>query len=486
MMSLPPLPRWWPALLPVLGCAMLYLATMSPDVQAGDSAEFQLAAVIGGVPHPTTYPLYVLLGRASAMLVPWGVPAWRVTLVSVVCAALALAVLWRLLWRLGESRAAATLAVLALGLAPGVWHAATIAEVYALLLLLLLAFAGALQQLLAGDRRAYVPVVGLGVLGSLHHGLFVVCAALPGALALWWAWRRLQLTPPWRPVLVALVLGMAPQIYPLAQFARLGPFDGHDYGLPAGYFWGAPRTWGEVLDLMTGGAVRRGIFAWPDATGAALLLAGIARRLLFEFGPAGVAAGACGLWLLARERPRCLALVLALAVPALGYLLALGPAVGDWPVFTLPLLIPWTLGIAWGVRWIARHAGRRRRTLLLLAMVLVLAWGATRYRVSAKQHLTLYREFAAAVHQVLPADAVVVTHWEQGMTLQYLRFAEGRRADVWIDVVEPGDDPWLARARRRYPGRPVFFVGQPASVAGLPVTLLLDAPYADVYRLDPE
>jgi hypothetical protein len=32
----------------------------------------------------------------------------------------------------------------------------------------------------------------------------------------------------------------------------------------------------------------------------------------------------------------------------------------------------------------------------------------------------------------------------------------------------------------------VFFVGQPASVAGLPVTLLQDAPYADVYRLDPE
>jgi len=84
---------------------------------------------------------------------------------------------------------------------------------------------------------------------------------------------------------------------------------------------------------------------------------------------------------------------------------------------------------------------------------------------------------------VLPPDAVVITHWEQGTTLLYLHLVEGVRPDVWIDVVEPGDDPWFDRAQRRYPDRPVYFVGQPDSIAGVPVDLVLDEAYANVYRL---
>jgi hypothetical protein len=88
------------------------------------------------------------------------------------------------------------------------------------------------------------------------------------------------------------------------------------------------------------------------------------------------------------------------------------------------------------------------------------------------------------VHQTLPANAVVITHWEQGMTLLYLRYAEGLRTDVWVDVVEPGDDPWLARAQRRYATDAVYFVGHEASVQGIPVTRIVDTSYADLYRLD--
>ena len=43
---------------------------------------------------------------------------------------------------------------------------------------------------------------------------------------------------------LCFVAGLAPWLYPLAQFARYGPFDGQDYGLPRHYFWGAPRSWG--------------------------------------------------------------------------------------------------------------------------------------------------------------------------------------------------------------------------------------------------
>src|SRR5215218_2866378 len=67
----------------------LYVRTAAPSVLSGDSAEFQLAAPLLGVPHPTTYPLYVLLGKLATLVIPFGDLAWRVTLISSVCAALA-------------------------------------------------------------------------------------------------------------------------------------------------------------------------------------------------------------------------------------------------------------------------------------------------------------------------------------------------------------------------------------------------------------
>src|SRR5215211_9183630 len=81
----------------------LYVRTAAPSVLSGDSAEFQLAAPLLGVPHPTTYPLYVLLGKLATLLIPLGDLAWRVTLVSAGCAALAVALFYAVLRRLTAS-----------------------------------------------------------------------------------------------------------------------------------------------------------------------------------------------------------------------------------------------------------------------------------------------------------------------------------------------------------------------------------------------
>src|SRR5215216_3402886 len=78
----------------------LYVRTAAPSVLSGDSAEFQLAAPLLGVPHPTTYPLYVLLGKLATLVIPFGDLAWRVTIVSSICAALAVALFYALIRRL--------------------------------------------------------------------------------------------------------------------------------------------------------------------------------------------------------------------------------------------------------------------------------------------------------------------------------------------------------------------------------------------------
>ena len=97
----------------------LYVRTAAPSVLSGDSAQFQIAAPLLGVPHPTTYPLYVLLGKLATLVILFGDLAWRVTLVSSVCAALAVGLFFGIARRLTASAPAALIGALALGLAPG-------------------------------------------------------------------------------------------------------------------------------------------------------------------------------------------------------------------------------------------------------------------------------------------------------------------------------------------------------------------------------
>jgi Protein O-mannosyl-transferase TMEM260-like len=599
--------RWLASALFLLFLA-IYVRTAAPSVLSGDSAEFQLAAPLLGVPHPTTYPLYVLLGKLATLLVPFGDLAWRVTLVSAICAALAVALFFLLARRVTGSAGAAAVAALALGVAPGLWNAATLAEVYALLAALLAGLgyllvsatdhrppttdhrppeaedrgsriedprssildprssildpqapspahpltrspAHPLTRSPAWQLRTAAFVAGLG---CTHHGLFVL-TGLPlfVGYVLWrLAWPR---TTDHRPpttdlsvntlrqlaiLMLCFAAGLVPWLYTLVQYARYGPFDGSDYGLPQHYFWGAPRSWGQVFDLIGGGALRRGIFRLPSLDAALATLRLVWARLWFEFGPLGVALGALGSVVLARRARGVWAGTAWVFLVTLAYLLLLGPAVIDAPVFTLPMLLPWALWIAAAVALLLRWANREPRTaepqnrrtknrepqnneqrttnneqrttdrvvpsslhpfalslahplthspaqLLALTLLIAatLAWGYTRVPYSSKRRLLLFREFGQATLAVLPPRAAVITHWEQGMTLQYLRLVEGQRPDVWVDVVEPADEDWGARARRRYADRPVFFVGGPADVAGLPVELLREAEYADLFRL---
>lgn len=483
---------------------LLYGGTAAPSVLSGDSAEFQLAAATLGVPHPTTYPLYTLLGHLAIHVLPFGEIAWRVTLVSSLCAALAVALFTVLAQRITGRSLPALAGALALGFAPGLWNAATLAEVYALLALLIVASGLAFSHMPgredASDPVRVWPAALAAGLGFTHHGLFSITVLPPLAAAMIIILRQTNRKPFFVAILaLAFLAGMAPWLYPLVQFLRLGPFDGIDYGLPRHYFWGAPQSWQEVVDLLTGGTVRRGIFQLPGIDSALVTMQMVGRRLWFEFGPVGVALGLVGATAMARRALWVWRAVAWVFFATLVYLLLLGPAVGDAPVFTLPMLVPWALWVAAGTEAVtapallalvvrrregdARTAANARSILLILLVFLTIGWGATRYRVSAKQHLWLYREFAVAALARLPPGAVVITHWEQGMTLHYMRLVEGVRPDVWVDVVEPGDDPWLERAQRRYAGRAVYLIGQPASVAGLPVDLVYDEPYADVYRL---
>jgi hypothetical protein len=106
----------------------LYLWGLAPGLLWGDSAEMQILAGIGGVAHPTGYPLFTLVGRLFTA-VPLGDEAWRANLVSAWFAAATLALLVWVLVRRGSKPWAAIGGAAAWGVSFTFWSTAQRSEV---------------------------------------------------------------------------------------------------------------------------------------------------------------------------------------------------------------------------------------------------------------------------------------------------------------------------------------------------------------------
>lgn len=116
------------------GSFFLYIRTLAPTILEGDGAEFQTLACTLGIAHTTGYPFYLMLGKLFTFL-PVGDIAYRVNLMSAVCAAGAVFLAYFIMLRLVKNLPSAFLASIFLAISYTLWSQAIIAEVYTLNLL---------------------------------------------------------------------------------------------------------------------------------------------------------------------------------------------------------------------------------------------------------------------------------------------------------------------------------------------------------------
>jgi len=138
---------WLCGALAALIALAVYAWTTAPSVTLLDSGEFLTAAQRFGVPHPTGYPLWTLLGWLF-LLLPLGNAAWQLALLSGIYGALAVGLVAMLIrstvrWLAPDPalRPLGTISALALSLAfafsQSMWSQAVIVEVYTLHALLI-------------------------------------------------------------------------------------------------------------------------------------------------------------------------------------------------------------------------------------------------------------------------------------------------------------------------------------------------------------
>lgn len=165
---------------------VLFIITLPQDLVWGDSPELAASAWILGVPHPTGYSFYMLIGHCFQLL-PFGTIIFRTHLMSALFSACACLVLYHTLRRLLNrlypenvlySAYPAWLATLAYTLTPLVRTQSIVTEVYPLLILLTVLTLWLFINALSCPGRCCVAlsfVIGLSITHHRLSLLLLVC-----------------------------------------------------------------------------------------------------------------------------------------------------------------------------------------------------------------------------------------------------------------------------------------------------------------------
>lgn len=440
---------WGPATLAGLVALGIYIRTLAPTISwahaSGDGGDLITAVYTGGVPHPTGYPTYLLLGSLLTALLP-GDPAYRLNLMSAVAAAGTVLLLARAVMRLSTQpgnggspapQVASLTAGLTLAFSPVLWSQAVVTEIYTLhalffaALLLFTASPGASPFLIGVIWGA-----GLGNHLTLLLALPLITLATVRATE-----PEQHGTKPWLRLGSGLALGLAVYLI-LPLRASAGPVIN----------WGGAHTLTGLWWLVSGQLYHGYVFSLPLVYWPARLSAWAA-LLGAQFTWIGLAAGLFGLaWLARCDRGWVLA---SSATFGLVSLFALGYNTTDSYILLLPAFVVLALWAGFGWAQALATLWRQRRRLAGAAAALGLAiplWLLlSGYSVADASQDRTAVEFAQGVLATTPSRAVLVSHSDlYSFVLWYEHYVRGSRPDIAIVDADLLDYSWYRDALLRH------------------------------------
>ncbi len=446
----------------------VYLRTLCPTLYWGDCGELALTAATLGVPHPTGYPLYCLLGKAWITLFPFGSIVWRLNVFSAVFGSFAVTCLYGAARACRLPRPVSLASAGLLAFSSTFWQQCLLTETYTLAafftcLLLLLAVRWNANGHRPGDLRLFALVYGFTLTSHQTNTLF-----LPGfALFILWSEPRLRrLAEPNIRRQWGTTLGLG--ALPLLLYAYL-PLRARAH--PA-YNWGDAETPFAFFYHVTGRAFAVLMFHQTVPEVLARLLAwAVNLRLEFSWPLVGLAALGVGLfWSRRSERP--LALLLTWIVGA-DLLFVANYSIYNGYIYYIPSYVVINLCIGRGLLGLWQMLDPRmqpdRRPIFaglgaacVLALVPLQAVGHRNVDLSG--NWTCY-DYGQNLLASVPPNGILVENGDDtaACAVAYLQIVEGRRPDVILirrallgGIYDPHYHTWanawyLDDLKRHYP-----------------------------------
>jgi len=464
--SLPPAswddPTAWTRLAPLLAflfLGALYIATLYPSMAGGDSGELTAAALTGGVPHPSGYPLFALLAQFFAVLPLGHSPVWRVNLLSAVATAAAGGLVCAVVQSWMRNAAAGLMAAALFGTNILVWSHATSAEVFGLnamfVALGLLLWSRVERSLSRVDVFVLLFASGLGM---CNHHTFVFVGAPLALRSLWVARRNLGASG----VVLSLVfglLGLIPYLYLMPASASAAAVSWGDETNAAGLVRHILRL--DYGTLSMGRANSQGVFIAGGTFFPTLWLMGgrAFPRLMWV----GAFLALAGLYLGTKNRPTRKATFVLLLVfccytltfCALSNLstsreLLLG-VLGRFCIQSDLLL---SIAAGFGFAGLLQRLGARSPRLRLVPVAVFAVGVAVHWGQANGRDNSVYRDFVTTAFASLPPNAIAMTTMGDDVTgsVFYFHEVEKLRPDIiHLDTDYLAKIWYTARQRRLHP-----------------------------------
>jgi hypothetical protein len=408
-----------------LAALWVYALTLSPTVAwvnlGEDSGDLLAASATLGIPHPTGYPLFVLLGRLATFL-PVGSIAFRINLVAALAAAVSVYAVARLAMALAPAPRGLLAAwggaacALLYASSRGAWSQSVLAEVYTLNA----AFLGLILWLLVeaqreGDAKRLLLAGYLFGLGLTNHLLLL--AAAPAFLVVIGRLGRTKKIGPATLVLLPLLMfwGLTLDLYLPVRAARNPEFS-----------WGAPASPGQLWWVVSGAQYARNFFARDFAGALRHLVPG---RWWMDFGWGLLVLGLGAAWAVRRRAAGTLALGAALLASfVLLSVYAIGDDVGYW--MPAGLILSALAGAGWA--GLAERVSGRRVAQIAVAAALAVAVTlgfATHWRqVDASGDLTPYVYAQRNLSSVEPNSLIVSEYDGRTFALWFYKATDFKRS----------------------------------------------------------
>jgi len=415
----------------------VYLRTLCPSLYWGDCGELATVAATLGIPHPTGYPLYCLLGKAWTLLLPMGSPVWRLNVLSAVFGSLAVACLYGFARAVALPRPLALTAGGLLAFSSTFWQQCLITETYTLAafftcLLLLLAARWKARGCRAGDLRLLAVAYGFTLTSHQTNTLF-----LPGfvAFVLWSApaLRRLgdrAIRGEWAKTLGLGALPLLTYLY-LPLRARMHP----------AYNWGDIETPFAFFYHVTGRVFSDGMFHDPLSRVKLHFLSWVGNMPL-EYSWPLVALCALGLGLFWRQRAeRPLALLLTWIILA-DIVFAINYSIYNAYIYFIPCYIVMSVCAARCLLGLWRTLEPRVEPAkrpayaafgALCALALIPTQAVGHHAVSLHGNWTCY-DYSRNLLASVPPHGLLIENGDDtaGFGVTYLQMVEGQRPDVTL------------------------------------------------------
>lgn len=439
----------------------VYVRTLAPTVMWYDMGEFATAAYVLGIAHNTGYPLLMLLGKLFTYL-PVGDIAYRVNLLSAVCAALTVMVLYWIVFEQTSRRTAAALAALTLAFTSTLWSNATWATSYDLNAFFIVLILWLLLRWRGTSRAGYLQAAALTFGLSLGNHRLILTVAVAAAFLIWRELRQRRWSG--RPVRLALLFlaGFSVNLY-----------------LPLRAAQQAPVLWADASDLQTfltmvvSGYAGHFINPFESVGGLRSVLLVLTIFPVYEFTLVGLILAGVGAWrLLGLDRDFLVAsglIVLAAGVMVSVY--GIHNIFNYFQPIYLVLAIWFGLGVQQALTVAVEGVGARmgnrlklltpqRRQLLataLLAGLPLVLFGRSFNIVDRSQH----REASDFAHWLLsrvePRSVILADFWSWSPLL-YAQVVEGKGRSVLVTnaLSEVGLDQEAVIAELHSQGIPVY------------------------------